>query len=97
MSVISATHTGFLLDGLQNLLGGEQEVNEAAKAVSPVLPLHHAKELPQDSGSSGSEGAVQRRQGILDTVVQRLSVLGKFKKKGDFRINIFTCVKLVLQ
>lgn len=75
MPHLSTTHTGFLLDDLQDPLGRKQEINEAAEAVSSVLPLHHTEELPQDGGSGGTEGAVQGRQGALDTVVQRLSVL----------------------
>lgn len=69
------THIGFLLDDLQDSFGRKQEVNEAAEAVSSVLPFHHAEELPQDRGSGGTEGAVQGRQGALDAAVQRLSVL----------------------
>ena len=80
MSVISTTHAGFLLDDLQNPLGRKQEVNKAAESVSTVLSLHHAEELPEDSGGCGSEGAVQGRQGVLDTVVQRLSVLKKMRE-----------------
>lgn len=72
---MSATYTGFLLDDLQDPLGRKQEVNKAAKAVSSVLPLHHTEKLPQDGGSSGTEGAVQGRQSALDAVVQRLGVL----------------------
>lgn len=75
MLSLSATHAGFLLDDLQNPLGRKQEINEAAEAVSAVLPLHHTEKLPQDGGSGGTEGAVQGRQGALDAVVQRLSVL----------------------
>lgn len=77
MSIIPTTHTGFLLDNLQDPLCRKQKVNETAEAVSSVLPLHHAEELPQNSGSSGSEGAVKGRQGALNTVIQRLSVLRK--------------------
>lgn len=73
------THTGFLLDDLQYPLGGQQEVDEAAEAVSPVLPLHHAEELPQDGSSGDTEGSVQSRQGALDTAVQRLCVLKQEK------------------
>lgn len=72
---LSLTHTGFLLDDLQYPLGGQQEVNEAAEAVSPVLPFHHAEELPQDGSSGDTEGSVHSRQGALDTAVQRLCVL----------------------
>lgn len=78
------THTGFLLDDLQYPLGGQQEVDEAAEAVSPVLPFHHAEELPQDSSSGDTEGSVQSRQGALDTAVQRLCVL---KEKNGRRLN----------
>lgn len=73
------------MDDLQDPLGRKQEVNEAAESVSSVLPLHHAEELPQDGGSSSSEGAIQGRQGALDTVIQRLSVL---RKKTRFKIDI---------
>lgn len=83
MSAMSTTHTGFLLDDLQNPLGRKQEVNETAEAVSAVLPLHHAEELPQDGGGGGSEGAVQGRQGVLDAAVQRLSVLMWGKKRDN--------------
>ena len=75
MPHLSTTHTGFLLDNLQYPLGGKQEVDEAAEAVSSVLPFHHAEELPQDGGSSDAEGSVQARQSALNTVVQRLRVL----------------------
>lgn len=71
----SEPYAGFLLDDLQDPLGRKEEVNEAAKAVSAVLPLHHTEKLPQDGGSGGTEGAVQGRQGALDAVVQRLGVL----------------------
>lgn len=60
---------------MQYPLGGKQEVDEAAEAVSSVLPFHHTEELPKDSGSGDTEGSVQGRQSALDTVVQRLSVL----------------------
>lgn len=90
---LSTTHTGFLLDDLQDPLGRKQEVNEAAEAVSSVLPFHHTEELPQDGGSGGTEGAVQGRQGALDTAVQRLSVLGG--KKSRIRLDMFHQVKLV--
>lgn len=53
------THRGFLLDDLQDPLGGKQEVNEAAEAVSSVLPFHYTEELPEDGASSGTEGSVQ--------------------------------------
>lgn len=69
------TYTGFLLDDLQDPLGGQQEVHEAAQAVPPVLPLHHTEELPQHGGRGHAEGSVHGRQGALDAVVQRLSVL----------------------
>lgn len=77
---LSLTHTGFLLDDLQYPLGGQQEVDEAAEAVSPVLPFHHAEELPQDGSSGDTEGSVQSRQGALDAAVQRLCVLKEEKK-----------------
>ena len=69
------THTRVLLDCLQDPLGGEQEVEQAAQAVPAVLPLHHAEELPQHGGRAGAEGGVERRQGALDAAVQRLRVL----------------------
>lgn len=59
MSAVAATHAGLLLDDLQNPFGRKQEVDEAAEAVSTILPLHHTEELPEDSGSRSSEGAVQ--------------------------------------
>lgn len=59
MPHLSTTHTGFLLDDMQYPLGGKQEVNEAAEAVSSVLPFHHTEELPKDSGSGDTEGSVQ--------------------------------------
>lgn len=71
------------MDDLQYPLGGKQEVNEAAEAVSSVLPFHHTEELPQDGGSGDTEGPVQGRQGALDTVVQRLSVL-RGKQEMDY-------------
>lgn len=77
---LSLTHTGFLLDDLQYPLGGQQEVDEAAEAVSPVLPFHHAEELPQDGSSGDTEGSVQSRQGALNAAVQRLCVLKEEKK-----------------
>lgn len=75
VTYLQSTYTGFFLNDLQDPLGRKQEVDEAAEAVTTVLPLHHTKELPEDGGSSGTEGTVQRRQGALDAVVQRLSVL----------------------
>lgn len=78
---LSLTHTGFLLDDLQYPLGGQQEVDEAAEAVSPVLPLHHTEELPQDGSSGDAEGSVQSRQGALDAAVQRLCVLREEEKE----------------
>lgn len=80
-SRVSTTHTGLLLDDLQDPLGGKQEVDEAAEAVSSVLPLHHTEELPQDGGGGGAEGSVHGRQGALDAVVQRLSVLRGERKE----------------
>lgn len=56
---LSLTHTGFPLDELQYPFGGQQEINEAAEAVSPVLPFHHAEELPQDGSSGDAEGSVE--------------------------------------
>lgn len=82
------------MDDLQYPLGGKQEVNEAAEAVSSVLPFHHTEELPQDGGSGDTEWPVQGRQGALDTVVQRLSVLRG--KKRWIRLDIFHQMKLVL-
>lgn len=79
---MSRTYTGLLLDDLQDPLGRKQEVHEAAEAVSSVLPLHHAEELPQDGGSGDAKRSVHGRQSALDAVVQRLSVLtGETKKK----------------
>lgn len=77
------THTGFLLDDLQDPLGRKQEVREAAEAVSSVLPLHHTEELPQDSGSGDGKRSVHSRQSALDAVVQRLSVLTGETKKNN--------------
>lgn len=77
----SRTYTGFLLDDLQDPLGGKQEVHEAAEAVSSVLPLHHTEELPQDGGGGDAKGSVHGRQSALDAVVQRLSVLTRDRKK----------------
>lgn len=79
------------MDDLQYSLGGKQEVNEAAESVSSVLPFHHTEELPQDGGSGDTEGSVQGRQGALDTVVQRLSVLRK--QQGWIRLDIFHQIK----
>lgn len=87
--ISSYTHAGFLLDDLQNPLGRKQEVDEAAEAVPAVLPLHHAEELPKDSGSRGSERPVQGRQGVLYTAVQRLSVLrGKKRAQKNHSVNM---------
>lgn len=63
------THTALFLDDLQNPFSRKQEVNEAAESVPTVLSLHHAEELPEDGGSSGTKGTVQGRQGPLDTMV----------------------------
>ena len=68
---------------MQDPLGREQEVEEAAQAVSAVLPLHHAEELPQHSGRAGAEGGVERRQGALDAAVERIRVL-----QGETEHNI---------
>lgn len=68
-SMMQTTHICFLLDDLQDPLCRKQEVDEAAEAVSSVLPLHNAEKLPQNSGSSDGEGSVQGRQGALDTVI----------------------------
>ena len=81
----SDTYTCVLLDGLKDPLGREQEVEEAAQAVSAVLPLHHAEELPQHSRRAGTERGVERRQGALDAAVQRLRVL-----QGKTELNMRT-------
>ena len=83
------------MDDLKDPLGREQEVNEAAEAVSSVLPFHHTEELPQDGGRSGAEGAVKGRQGALDTAVQRLSVLRR-KTKNCFMLDILKQITFLL-
>lgn len=69
------THTGVLLNTLQDVLGRNQEVNEVAQAVPTVGLLHHIKDLAQDRRCRDLKGRVQCRQGALDAAVQGLGIL----------------------
>lgn len=69
------THTCVLLDALEKVFGGHQEVDEVAQAVSAVQRLHHVQDLAEYSGSRGLERWVEGRKCALDAAVQRFRIL----------------------
>lgn len=78
------THTSSLLDTLQQVFGGDEEVQQALQCITVVTFLDGAKKLAEDNGRRGLEGREKGREGTLDGGVQRFWVL-EDKKKQDVR------------
>lgn len=76
------THTGILLQVLQEVLGRKQEVEEVAEAVSTVTAVHHCEDLRQQGGGRGLEGREDGGQRLLDAHIQRLRVLQETQQGG---------------
>lgn len=53
------THTGILLNTLEDVFRRNQEVNEVSQAVTTVRCLHDIKHLAEDRGSGDLEGGVE--------------------------------------
>ena len=76
------THTGILLNTLEDAFRRDQEIDEVSQAVATVRRLHNVKHLAEYRGSGGLEGGVQHRQGALDAAIQRLRVLRGQKQQN---------------
>ena len=63
---ITQTHTCRLLYTLKDVLGRDQEVQQALQGVAVVTLLDGAEELAEDDGRGGLEGREEGRQGALD-------------------------------
>lgn len=68
-------YAGCLPDVLEEALGGDEELEQAAEPVSPVAGLQQPKHLAQDRGGRGFEGGVEGLEGTLHRRVQRAGVL----------------------
>lgn len=69
------THTCSLLHTLQQVFGGDEEVQHTVESVTLVTFLNGAKQLAEDGGSGGLERWEQGRQRALDGRVQGFWVL----------------------
>ena len=69
------TYTCSLLYTLQDVLGRNQEVDQASEGVTLVTTLNDLKELAENCGGGGLKGRVKGRQKVLDGLIQRVWVL----------------------
>lgn len=74
------THTCRLLDALQQVFGGDEEVQQALQCITVVTFLNGAKQLAEDNGRRGLKGWEEGREGTLDRWVQRFWVLRDKKR-----------------
>ena len=79
------THTSSLLDTLQHVFGGDEEVQEALQCITVVTFLNGAKQLAEDDGCRGLKRWEESREGTLDGRVQRFWVLEDKKKQRSVR------------
>lgn len=68
-------YAGCLPHMLEEALGRDEELEQAAEPISLVAGLQQPKHLAQDRGSRGFEGGVEGLEGTLHRRVQRPNVL----------------------
>lgn len=69
------THTCCLLNTLQQVFGGDEEVQQALQCITAVTFLNGAKQLAEDDRRCGFERREEGRECTLDGRVQRFWVL----------------------
>jgi len=75
------THTCCLLHALQQVFGGDEEVQQTLQRVAAVTLLNGAKQLAENDGRRGLERREEGREGALDGRVQGLRVLEDEKRQ----------------
>lgn len=68
-------YAGCLPHVLEEALGWDEELEQAAEPISPVAGLQQPKHLAQDGGGRGFEGGVEGLEGTLHRRIQRPGVL----------------------
>lgn len=69
------TYTGRLPQALEEPLGRDEELEQAAEPVPLVAGVQQPEHLAQDSGSSGFEGRVESLESALHRRIQRPGIL----------------------
>lgn len=60
---------------LEEALGWDEELEQAAEPISPVAGLQQPKHLAQDGGGRGFEGGIEGLEGTLHCRIQRAGIL----------------------
>lgn len=63
-------YTGCLPDVLEEALGRDEELEQAAEPITLVAGLQQSKDLPQHRGGRGIEGRVEGLEGALHCCIQ---------------------------
>lgn len=78
----TGAYTGRLPQALEEPLGRDEELEQAAEPIPLVAGLQQPEHLAQDGGSSGFEGRVEGLEGTLHRCIQRAGIL---RKEGKCR------------
>lgn len=81
---MAGTHAGVALQLRQQLLGRQQEVEEAAEGVATVTALCHAEDLAAERGGGALAGWVESGQRGVDAALQTFRVLQVEQKGGGW-------------
>lgn len=71
----TGAYAGRLPQALEEPLGRDEELEQAAEPIPLVAGLQQPKHLAQDGGSSGFEGRVEGLEGTLHRCIQRAGIL----------------------
>lgn len=71
----TGTYAGRLPQALEEPLGRDEELEQAAEPIPLVAGLQQPKHLAQDGGSSGFEGRVEGLESTLHRRIQRRGIL----------------------
>lgn len=71
----TGAYTGRLPQALEEPLGRDEELEQAAEPIPLVAGLQQPKHLAQDGGSSGFEGRVEGLESALHRCIQRPGIL----------------------
>lgn len=76
------THACGLLDALQQVFGGDEEVQQTLQCIAGITLLNEPKQLTEDGGCRYLKGREEGGEGTLNGRVEGLRILEDKEKAG---------------